>query len=229
MSEKSVTTACVFRHKKLAIAEETFISFYCSSMRTKAVASMRSRARASFGFSKPWSAVNLQILNAKLLVKIMSSGETTSSYKMPYFVKPLPSSRITIQHPGNKRSSCSNSLTYSNLELAIVLFNMNMNLKVERNWTVNEMIMLWWPPTLSFLNSKPFSSNFGHSLRSLLSFVHCTSRPLPFTSRQWAPLCLLQSPFVTHTFPHLILQTAPQLVRTPQITPKIHFILICNY
>lgn len=85
---------------------------------------MSPNPRASFGFSKPWRAVNLHGGGQRIISHQSGHGGVSYAHmeerKQTYFVNPLPSSRMTIQHPGSKRSSCSKSLTYSNLLFAIL-------------------------------------------------------------------------------------------------------------
>lgn len=50
---------------------------------------------------------------------IVTCSSTTAQHE-PHFVNPLPSKRITIQHPGRRVSSSSNCFTYSNLVLAMM-------------------------------------------------------------------------------------------------------------
>jgi hypothetical protein len=72
-----------------------------------AAAFMRSSARRSFGFSKPYLA---HILDGISRVHVIATEPSRV-----YFVKPLPSTLTTIHVLGSRGSDVSKLRTYSNL------------------------------------------------------------------------------------------------------------------
>ena len=88
-----------------------------SAMTALAAAFMRSRARLSFGFSKPYLLENLD--NQTAQVSGLQYEKRVWLMVLPHLVKPRPSILTTIHVFGRRLSGCSKCLTYSNLELHI--------------------------------------------------------------------------------------------------------------
>lgn len=86
-----------------------------SAMTALAAAFMRSRARLSFGFSKPYLLANLgEGEHGFLDTQRQGRGQWMNA--AAYLVNPLPSILMTIHVFGSSLSGCSNCLTYSNLQ-----------------------------------------------------------------------------------------------------------------
>jgi len=80
---------------------------------------MRSSARSSLGFLNWCASENLKGLDTGEERKDDGRQAMRGAVGLPYLVKPLPSSRSTIQQRGSSASSCSKSRTYSKRLLAM--------------------------------------------------------------------------------------------------------------
>jgi hypothetical protein len=83
-------------------------------MTALAASFMRSSARLSLGFSKPYLVAKL--LEVRHVLWYLGHAQGKRVCKRPYLVKPRPSTLITIHVFGRSLSGCSNCLTYSYLK-----------------------------------------------------------------------------------------------------------------